>query len=97
MASEPNSPLDALEAGGDGVQRLIPADALEAAFALGAHAALRIEQAPGGIFALQVLRHFAAEEAARDGMFGIAAQPGAAPVFHGDQNGAAVRTVQRAH
>ena len=45
---------------GDGIQSFVPGDALEAAFALGADAPLGIQQARGRIFALQVLRHFAA-------------------------------------
>ena len=47
MASGPNSRGDGLEARGDGVERFVPGDALEAAFALGADAPLRIEQAVG--------------------------------------------------
>ena len=97
MASGPNSRGDGAQARGDGVERLVPGDALEAAFAFGADAPLGIEQAVGRVFALEVLRHFAAQKAARDGMVGIAAQPGGAVVFHGDQEGAAVRAVQRAH
>ncbi len=72
---------DGAEAGGDGVEGFVPGDALEAAFAFGADAALGIEQAAGGVFALQVLRHFAAEEAAGDGMGGVAAEPGARARF----------------
>ncbi len=97
MASGPNSAAMDCEAGGDGVEGFVPGDALEAAFALGADAALGIEQAVGGVFALQVLRHFAAEEAAGDGVGRVAAQFGAVAVFDGDQEGAGVRTIERAH
>ena len=97
MASGPNSAGHRAQACGDGVQRLVPGDALEAAFALGADAPLRIQQPVGVILALQVLRHFAAQKAARHRMLRIAAQLGGAAVFDVDQQGAAVRTIQRAH
>ena len=88
---------DGLEARGDGVQRIIPGDALEAAFAFGADAALRIEQALGVILALQILRHFAAEKAAGDGVGRIAAQFRAAAVFHRDHERTAIGAIERTH
>ena len=97
MASGPNSAATALRRRGDGIERLVPGDALEAAFAFGAHAALRVEQAAGRVFALQVLRHLAAQKTARHGMRRVAAQLGAASVFDRDQQGTAVRAVERAH
>ena len=88
---------DRAQAFGDGVERFVPGDALEASRALGAHAALRIEQPLRVIFALEILRHFAAEEAARYGVVRIAAQTGGMVVLHGDQERAAVRAIQRTH
>ena len=87
---------DGGQAARDGVERFIPGDAREAAFAFGAGALLRIEQAVGRIFALQILRDFAAQEPARDGMGGVAAQAGGAAVFHVDQQGAGVGAIERA-
>ena len=98
---------DVLEAGGDLVQRLIPGDALEelGLTALGewpfrhvCATAHGIEQALGGVDAVQVARDLAAEKSARDGMRGIAGNlDGAAGEFvHGDQNAAGVRAVVRA-
>ncbi len=87
----------ASQARGDGVERLVPGDAFEAAFALGADAPLRIEQAVGMILALEVVRHFAAQESARDRMRRVAAQLRAAAVFDIDQQGAGVGAIERAH
>ena len=67
------------------------------AFAFGTDAALGIEQALGMIFAFQILRHFAAEETSRHRVGGIAAQFGAAAVFHRDNQRTAVRAIQRTH
>ncbi len=65
---------DTPEAVGDCVQGFVPGDALESALTFRAGAPLRIEQAIGRIFAFQILRDFAAEESARNGMIGIAAK-----------------------
>ena len=88
---------DGLEARGNGIQRLLPGDPLETAFAFRAHPALRVEQAPRRVFVLQILSHFPAQKSARYGMPRVAAQPRAASVFDRDQQGTAVRTVERAH
>src|SRR5512141_1077347 len=67
-------PRDGGEALGDSVERFVPGDACETAFAFGADALLRIEQALGRVFALQILRDFTAQESAGDGMAGVPAQ-----------------------
>ena len=59
-------------------------------------APLRIEQAVGRVFALQIAGDFAAQKSARDGMLGIAAQAGAFAVLDVDQQGAGVGTIERA-
>ena len=85
------------QAFGNGVQRIVPRDALEASRALGAYAALGREQPLGVILAFQILRHFAAEESARHGMVRIAAQSGGMVVLNCDQKRAAVRAIQGTH
>src|SRR5262249_26774358 len=65
---------DRLEPDRNSVERFIPGDALEAALALCPSAPLGIQQARGRIFALQILRYFAAQKPTRNGMIWIAAQ-----------------------
>lgn len=76
---------DGAEPRGDFVERFVPTDAFKTAFAFAANAPLRIEQAQRRIFALQILRHFAAQEAPRHRMRRVAAQFCAPPIFHRDQ------------
>ena len=64
--------------------------------AFGAGAFLRIEQAVGRIFALQILRDFSTEEATGDGMIGIAAQSGGAAIFDVDEQAAGVGAIESA-
>ena len=85
---------DGAQTAGDGIQRFVPGDALEAPLALGPDAALRIEQASRRIFAFEVLRHFTAEKSAGHGMRGVAAELGGVAVVDGDQQGTAIRTVE---
>ncbi len=89
---------DGAQARRDGVERFFPRNPLEAALALRAHALLRIEQAVGRIFALKILGHFTAQEAARDGMIGVAAQASGADAFlailYMDQYGAGVGAIE---
>src|ERR1017187_8055022 len=87
---------DGGEALGDGVERFVPGDAREAAFAFGADALLRIEQAAGRVFALQILRDLPAQEPARDGMGGISAQMRGAAVLNVYEQGTGVRAIERA-
>ncbi len=63
-----------LQALGDGVERLVPGDPLEAAFAFGADALLRIQQPVGMILAFEILRDFAAKKAASYRVVRVAAQ-----------------------
>ncbi len=82
---------------GDGIERFIPRDALEAAFALCARRASADRASRSWrVLALQVSRHFAAQESARDRMIGIAAQVAAFAVVDIDEQRAAVRAIQRA-
>src|ERR1019366_9130477 len=74
-----------------------PRDTLEASRALGPHAALWKEQSLRVILAFQILRHFAAQKAARHRVLRIAAQSGGVTVLDGHHQRAAVRTVQGAH
>ena len=53
-----------------------------------------MEQARGRVFALEIARDFAAEEAAGDGVDRVAAELDAAAIFDGDEQGTAVRTVE---
>jgi hypothetical protein len=54
-----------------------------------------IEQAVRRVFALQILRDFAAQEPARDGMGWIAAQASGAAVLNMDQEGTGVGAIER--
>ena len=78
MDSDPKLVAACLEAGGDGVQGRVPGDGFEAAFTLGADAPEGSGEAGGVVLALQVPRDFAAEEALRDGVIGIALDLGCA-------------------
>src|SRR5271165_4281494 len=88
---------DGRQAMRDGIQRFIPTDALKPSFAFSADPFLRIEQAVGRILAVQVPGHFAAQEAAGYGMIRVAAEMAALPLFHVDEQGTAVRTVESAN
>ena len=88
---------DGRKPAGDGVERIIPGDAFEASFALRARTPLRIEQAGGRIFALQILRHFAAQESAGNRMGGVAAQFEATAIFDRHQQGTAIRAIEGAY
>jgi hypothetical protein len=60
----------------DRLQSFVPRDAREAAAALAPGAPLRVQQAVRVVFALRVLRHFAAQKVARNRVRGAAAQAG---------------------
>ncbi len=85
---------DAGQIFGDGVERLIPSNALKASFALGAHAASRREQAVGRVDAVKILRDLPAQEAAGNRVIGIAAEPRGLAVLDGDQQRAGVGAIQ---
>ena len=95
--SGPNSVADGEQAVGDGIERFVPGDAFEAAFALGADAPLRIEQAIGVILALEIPGDFAAEKSARDRMRRVATQLRAASVIDINEQRAGVGAIERAH
>nr|GEU28155.1 hypothetical protein [Tanacetum cinerariifolium] len=84
------------QAVGNRAQRLVPADALELAFALGAHAAQRIQQAFVVVGALGVARDLGAQHASRGGMVGVAFDGSGHAIFHRDQDGAGIGAVVRA-
>ena len=94
------------EAGRDGVEGFVPGDALEGfgfaavgerGFGNAGAAAHRVEQAVRRVNAVEVFRDFAAEEAARDGVIGVAAKFGGAAGFvDGDEHPAGVGAVMRA-
>ena len=95
---------DLLEARGDGGEGFVPGDALEGfvlvarwasgPFGAAGFAAQRIEDAVGGVDAVEILGDFAAEEALGDGLGGIAFDfDGAALLVDRDQDGAGVRAV----
>ena len=48
------------------------------------------------VFALQILRDFAAEKPASDRVIGVAAELDTAAVIDGDQDGTGVRAIERA-
>src|SRR4029077_1316280 len=81
----------------DRVQRFVPGNALESSLAFGADALLRIKQAVGRVLAIQIPRHLAAQESARDRMIGIAAQTGGASVVDIDQQRAGVWAIESTH
>ena len=83
------------EALGDDVERVVPGDALEAAFALGAHAAHGMEHALVGVGALEVARDLRAEHAAGGRMLGVTLDRDGPPVLYGRDERARVRTVVR--
>ena len=62
---------------GDFIEGFVPGDGGEIAFAFGAGAAEGVEQTVGGVFVIEVAGYFAAEEAAGDGVVGVAAETAA--------------------
>src|SRR5438874_5374811 len=84
------------EPAGDLIECFVPTDPLEAPFALRADTSLRIEQAVGRIFALEITADFRAQEPARYWMIGIAAKLRRPVIFHRDQHRAGIGTVQSA-
>ena len=86
-----------VEPGSDLIERLVPTDSFEAAFALHTHAPLGIEQSIGRIFALEITADLGAEKAARDGMIGVATKLGGAAILHRDQHGAGIGTIEGAN
>ncbi|MCY1221265.1 hypothetical protein D9M72_333130 [compost metagenome] len=86
---------DRLQAGGDGVQRLLPGDRRELAFALPADALHRRQQPVRVVGALGVARHLGAQHALRAGMVGIARYLDGTAVLDGDEQGTSVGAVMR--
>src|SRR5258707_4584331 len=86
----PEFPRSCLQARGDGIQRFTPGDPCEAALAFRAHTLLRIQQAVRMVLPFEILRDLAAQESARYGMIGIAAQSRGFTVFYLHQQGASV-------
>ena len=82
--------------GGRRVERLVPADLLERALALGADPAQRVGHAPGPVDRVEVAVDLRAERPVREGVRAVAAQPDGAPVLDLDQPRARVRAIQRA-
>jgi hypothetical protein len=59
---------DGTESRGDLVERVVPRDALEAAFALSSFPAKRVEDAVGAVDAVQILVDLRAQEARGEAM-----------------------------
>ena len=80
------------------VERLVPADALEAALPrpLAADAAHRVQHAVGAVGALEVSRDLGAQHALRGRVIRIAPHLGRNAILHRDQHGAGVRAIVRA-
>ena len=87
---------DRLEARSDRVERFVPAYALEAAFALGADSAQRMQHAFFGIGPLQISGDLGAQHAARRRMIGIAFDLDRAPVGYRHVQRAGVGAIVRA-
>ncbi len=87
---------DGGQAGGHGVQRLVPGNRLELAFALAADPLHWREQAVGVVSALRVARDLGAQHALGAGVIGISRHLGRATVFDGDEQGTGIRTIVRA-
>ena len=80
----------------DGVERLVPGDALEAALALAPHPLHRMQQAAPGIHALEVVGDLGAQRAVGEGHVGRAADLHRAAVGDRDLHRAGVGAVVRA-
>ena len=87
---------DRTQALGDDVQRIVPADALEAARALGADAAQRMQHALGMLDALGIARHLRAQRAMRRRVRRVALDADDAAALHADADRAGVGAVMRA-
>ena len=79
-----------------GLDRLVPADALETALALRADAAQRVSDAVGVVQRVEVAVDLGAQCTVREGVRAITAQTDGAPVLDLDEPRASVRAVQRA-
>src|SRR5258705_1351059 len=87
---------DAAEPLGDLVERLVPGDPLEVAGPLRDDAPHRVPEPLRGLRVRDVVVELVAQDAAREGVRGIALQPNRAPILDGDHQAARVRTVHRA-
>src|SRR3954468_17566306 len=83
----------ALQAGGDLVERLIPADAFEFSLALLPDPAHRVEQAIGRVSSLEVMRHLGAKRAVGERHRGVALDLCRDAVLHRHEHGAGVGTI----
>jgi hypothetical protein len=73
---------DGLEAEGDGVERFLPADPLEASFALAADPLERMEDALRAVDALQIVVDLDAQEALGEAVIGVATQGDGPAILH---------------
>lgn len=87
---------DGTEPGGNFIECLVPADALEASFTLPADATKRMRQPLVVIGALEVAIHLRAQKASREGMVGIAGDAYRATVANGNEHRARIGAVVRA-
>src|ERR1035438_8710042 len=89
---------DAAQTGRYLVEGFVPANALESAIAVCAFRGRSphgIEDPVGRIDTVKIFRNFRTQKTARDGMFGIALDPGGASVLHRNEHGASVGTIAR--
>ena len=87
---------DRFQAGRDGLQCFFPADALELALPLLAHAAQRMQQPVRMVGAFREARHLGAQHARRGRVIRIALDGCCHAIGHGDQQGASIGAVERA-
>ena len=90
------SAASGLQPGRDLVERLVPGDALEFAFSLLADAPQRVEQAIGGVGALEVVRDLGAQRAVGERHRRVALDLRRDAVFDRDEHRAGVGAVVRA-
>ena len=86
---------DAAKAIVDGLQRVIPGDAFEPAFTLGADAPHGMENSIGAMYAIFIVFYLHAECAAREGMIPPAPHPDDTPILDRRHHGAGVRAIVR--
>jgi diketogulonate reductase-like aldo/keto reductase len=87
---------DRAESGGNDGKRIVPCDALEAAFALPADPAHRVQHALVGVGAIEVAGDLGAQHPTGTGMIGRATNGDGAAVFYGGQQRAGIGAIVRA-